>query len=980
MKVLVIAFNDSDNIMIENILLTLKNRNHFLRIFAHLIDKKSIGMFEKLNCPIKRLNEIKSSDLEWADCIFKAHVLVDFNFFKLGAISNKYTYLYVPYIENHWHTSGGDFMFTCGRLRHPSYTEDCASMPIGCPKNDHILLKETIENYKMFLFIDSGHFPFSHKGKLQIAEMLLKICEKYPEYKLVVKPRFLFTDKNMNHANFDHIYTIIEQKCGGNLPDNLILLNEHVNLQDLLDQCSCAIMLCTSAYIDVALRHKNMIIIKGIDNEDKYDLRNEIEYRNIYELREKSGCVVDYNNVFDYLPNGLVCERQHIDEIVAYRENSSEKIVQVMEHVYDKFLSKGLFPQIKSYKYETYRTEMFADESLSWNEIKRKRIKNIGICKLNMFNRVVADINYSALIYLIENEYKNYPLSVEGIQKYINDYDKTFWDILTKNKEKLMLNDLDQEQYIYALFKLRKYNQILYLPAESIICIGAWNYYIGIIYYQDGLFEDSKDHLIAFVKEARTRFFAKYCCEEFWGINDAICKLIDMHNRYNQKMSKEEFLEIYLLICEKQMENVIPYKEKKTLWNISLEVSKELIQNKEYYLASQILEKYISGISRFNEEKKRIDQLNVEIRHIKQSFSYRIGFALTLIPRKLRKCIRSIREKGLQYPYNEVKIKINNTLLYKMSHEFKLNILKGYKLYEDIIKRYGGDCYIELGALGTGNIYICGLYYREYIRAKKRVGTDIYLLPENNCLDVARMFPMSDRNQLINSEQYFELISLVRYMGEPSVRIDYLYYHNLKAQYTGILTWIEGIKGWNMKTVYDAVFFDNISMSKENGTQWNSESSEDLFVRNELIKGKTVILSPYAGTMRKLPYTFWIRLVKALQKEEYCICTNVAGDNELPIEGTIGVFCPYAKMISFVENAGYFVGLRSGLLDIIESANCRKVGLYTSIIQSRGFAGKSGLLSFSLNEMFQRYDWLELETKPSNLNEVIDEILEYFEK
>ena len=48
------------------------------------------------------------------------------------------------------------------------YYEDCATMPIGVPKNDTVI---TESSKKQFLYIDAGHFPFGEKGKQQVANI-----------------------------------------------------------------------------------------------------------------------------------------------------------------------------------------------------------------------------------------------------------------------------------------------------------------------------------------------------------------------------------------------------------------------------------------------------------------------------------------------------------------------------------------------------------------------------------------------------------------------------------------------------------------------------------------------------------------------------------------------------------------------------------------------------------------------------------------
>lgn len=59
----------------------------------------------------------------------------------------------------------------------------------------------------------------------------------------------------------------------------------------------------------------------------------------------------------------------------------------------------------------------------------------------------------------------------------------------------------------------------------------------------------------------------------------------------------------------------------------------------------------------------------------------------------------------------------------------------------------------------------------------------------------------------------------------------------------------------------------------------------------------------------------------------YQCFTNVAGE-EKPLAGTVAISPGISEIESVVEHAGTFVGIRSGLCDVIRSANARKIALY----------------------------------------------------
>ena len=91
--------------------------------------------------------------------------------------------------------------------------------------------------------------------------------------------------------------------------------------------------------------------------------------------------------------------------------------------------------------------------------------------------------------------------------------------------------------------------------------------------------------------------------------------------------------------------------------------------------------------------------------------------------------------------------------------------------------------------------------------------------------------------------------------------------------------------------------------------------------------GKAVILSPYAKSVVALPMELWTGLVQAFRSRGYAVYTNVAGE-EQPLTGTLPLSPRINEMKSAVEQAGLFIGLRSGLCDLLITAQARCIALY----------------------------------------------------
>lgn len=95
----------------------------------------------------------------------------------------------------------------------------------------------------------------------------------------------------------------------------------------------------------------------------------------------------------------------------------------------------------------------------------------------------------------------------------------------------------------------------------------------------------------------------------------------------------------------------------------------------------------------------------------------------------------------------------------------------------------------------------------------------------------------------------------------------------------------------------------------------------------DIQRNKSVILSPYAKSVTLLPEVIWNDIVKYYASQGYQCYTNVAAE-EKALVGTIPISPQISQMQSVVERAGIFIGIRSGMCDVIRNANAIKIALY----------------------------------------------------
>lgn len=103
-----------------------------------------------------------------------------------------------------------------------------------------------------------------------------------------------------------------------------------------------------------------------------------------------------------------------------------------------------------------------------------------------------------------------------------------------------------------------------------------------------------------------------------------------------------------------------------------------------------------------------------------------------------------------------------------------------------------------------------------------------------------------------------------------------------------------------------------------------------------LEKGNTVILAPFAYSLEHPPKEFWRCLTGYLSEMGKKVVVNIDpasihGKEENYISGIPEISFDLREGVPCLEYAGIFIGMRSGLCDIISSAKCKKIILYPQV-------------------------------------------------
>ena len=90
---------------------------------------------------------------------------------------------------------------------------------------------------------------------------------------------------------------------------------------------------------------------------------------------------------------------------------------------------------------------------------------------------------------------------------------------------------------------------------------------------------------------------------------------------------------------------------------------------------------------------------------------------------------------------------------------------------------------------------------------------------------------------------------------------------------------------------------------------------------------------------------------------------------------TKSVFVPYNQIIDFCNRAGLFIGIRSGLSDIISSSSCKKILIYPEY--SNAWPDDVSIAYLGLQEMGLAQDVKEYAAGEMSWQEICDDCEKY---
>lgn len=316
---------------------------------------------------------------------------------------------------------------------------------------------------------------------------------------------------------------------------------------------------------------------------------------------------------------------------------------------------------------------------------------------------------------------------------------------------------------------------------------------------------------------------------------------------------------------------------------------------------------------------------------------------------------------------------------------FLTRVLSGFRAYRKILTACPPEEGWKIWFMdydGSGDTYLtCG-----YLQSQGMIGEhDAFAASGGLSRKIAELFPFGRYTQ-IKPKEALCVRFMERFWGQK-LNVLPLLYESEYLEYSGILRRMAGWRKIDFMTMLKIGLEVNSNVPFQEGAwkapvfPYQESEIDEIFEKNKLIPGKTVLLAPYAGKsdLWGIPLSFYEELTQKLIQKGYIVCTNsMDPQKEPPVPGTRSLLVSHRLIQAFCEKAGGFISLRSGLCDIVSSTkDCIEIILYSPNFFIKGIS--SYFSFFSIKMMKLRQDKIfEIEIKDEKLEKIYSQILLYF--
>lgn len=248
---------------------------------------------------------------------------------------------------------------------------------------------------------------------------------------------------------------------------------------------------------------------------------------------------------------------------------------------------------------------------------------------------------------------------------------------------------------------------------------------------------------------------------------------------------------------------------------------------------------------------------------------------------------------------------------------------------------------------------------------KKGIMSSVCFVSSKKLQDIAQLFDI--KTKLLVPSQMEALTRIAMVIGDVN-RIKIMHHDPKYVYYNSANKWCS-LGNLDLGQVITQCVFDGLELEISSPLYRSSCGFSHNF---NILPEKTVILAPCSYTLPNLPIAFWKKLAGKLLAEGYRVYFNLS-DKESNLYDIPSINLSYTEILNFVEQCGFFIGVRSGLCDVIAFAQCYKIALYSNQCDQnqRNF--------FNLNRLWKHSNFIEIEYRYNDDN-LIDFILNKMSK
>lgn len=292
---------------------------------------------------------------------------------------------------------------------------------------------------------------------------------------------------------------------------------------------------------------------------------------------------------------------------------------------------------------------------------------------------------------------------------------------------------------------------------------------------------------------------------------------------------------------------------------------------------------------------------------------------ICIVSRAYEAMARQLRQMGYSGCLEKL-VDYNTFAEYSLSSETigckRERVMRGIRIFEGIRQSMNKEFYVICPFSALGDVYYAMAYLPGYLK-KNRIRDCGVVTVGTACSDIVAMFGFTSRETL-SQKDMDELVQAVLFTRAKDVLIAH---HD--RPYTNLL-----MRALYVKLVpFELMYRCGVFGLEKDCVPVKPTKQQGISGQISMERGKAVVLSPYAKSVAGIGNPIWQRIISYYKQKGYQVYTNVAGEeNALP--GPCALRVSLGQLQGAVEWAGTFVGIRSGLCDVIKEAKCRKIVLF----------------------------------------------------